>query len=70
MTSLDLDLLTNTLITFFTNNAHLLPNYVPDSSKVSILLWAVKDKSNTFILKIANQNYLSSYRTDKNGETY
>ncbi|CAG8852117.1 34329_t:CDS:2, partial [Gigaspora margarita] len=30
----------------------------------------VVDKANTFILKIANQKYLSSYRTDKNGATY
>lgn len=68
--SLDPQLLTQTLHNFFTHNAHLLPNYIPDSTKVSILLWAVKDKPNTFLLKIANQKYLSSYRTDKNGAAY
>ncbi|CAG8513989.1 11725_t:CDS:2 [Racocetra fulgida] len=31
---------------------------------------AVKDKPNTFLLKIANQKYLSSYRVDKNGTAY
>jgi hypothetical protein len=68
--TLDLANLTNTLLNFFTNHNHLLPNYIPDSNKVNILLWSVKDKSNTFILKIANQKYIGSARTDKNGERY
>jgi len=70
MNSLDLNLLTNTLIQFFTNYNYLLPNYVPDSKKVSILLWKVKNQPNTLMLKIANQKYISDYRMDKNGEVY
>jgi hypothetical protein len=70
MNSLDSQLLTNTLTAFFQNHAHLLPNYIPDSKKVSILLWAVKDEPNSFILKIADRKYVSDYRIDKNGVAY
>ena len=30
----------------------------------------MKNQPNTFILKIANQQYISDYRIDKNGEVY
>ncbi|CAG8519335.1 16530_t:CDS:2 [Racocetra persica] len=46
MNSLDPNLLTQTLHNFFTHNAHLLPNYIPDSRKKYLSSYRV-DKNGT-----------------------
>ena len=41
-----------------------------DANKTRILMWKHKTLPNTYLLKINDQLFISSYRTDKNGETY
>ena len=41
-----------------------------DANKTRVLMWKHKTLPNTYFLKVGEQLLISSYRTDKNGETY
>jgi len=62
--------LTNSLEQFFTQNSIFCRKV--DAERISILLWKGDNSSEnpTYILKIANQKFLSLPRVDKNGQTY
>ena len=44
--------------------------HVINCSKTRVLMWQHKTLANTFLLKIGDQLFISSVRSDKNGETY
>ena len=44
--------------------------HIIDCNKTRILMWRHKTSPNTFLLKIADQFFISSLRSDKNNETY